>query len=247
LAIGIAAMLKAGAITKDAGYFSPASLPAHFSLTWAWFSLPLGWNSPTWSLSVEFAGYLVFPFALGGLRRVPRPLQIAILMLSLAGQVALLSETEFPSTGPLALLRGAFGLGIGMLLRLIIGDRVVAGAGAAGIALVAALAFGQPGIAALCSSYLIIALARAERSATGRLMTMAFPAWLGRVSFSIYLLHVPLLLVFLQIIRRAPLLQTPSGLAIFAASYLIAVLVASGIAWRMIERPGQHAFRAILA
>jgi peptidoglycan/LPS O-acetylase OafA/YrhL len=247
MAIGIGSALRGGVGTKDIAYFSFASLPAHFSLTWAWFGMPLAWNSPTWSLSVEFAGYLVFPFVLTALRGASRPVRIALLLGAMAGQALLLTTTDYPSTGGLALMRGAFGLTIGVLLRLLFVDRALPGAGAAGLAVIAALSFGQPGIAALCVAGLIVTMAHARESRTERFMTAPPIAWLGRVSFSIYVLHVPVLIVLLQLLRRIPMLQTPGGLIVFSICYIGLVLASAAVTWRLVERRGQHMVRALFA
>ncbi len=65
----LAAMLVlfAGAQALGAGVGSPdafrlADLPAHLSMTHAWgTTAAVGWNFPSWSISAEWAAYLLFP------------------------------------------------------------------------------------------------------------------------------------------------------------------------------------------
>jgi peptidoglycan/LPS O-acetylase OafA/YrhL len=56
--------------------------------------------------------------------------------------------------------------------------------------------------------------------------------WLGRISYSVYLVHFPLLLAWLNLLRL-PFFAAHGGssVAIFTASYLIVVLAASCAAY----------------
>ncbi len=70
LAVAALTLLRAGMTTRDPTFCAPAALPYHASLTFVWFGLPVGWNAPAWSLSVEWAAYLLFPAWLFSVRRL---------------------------------------------------------------------------------------------------------------------------------------------------------------------------------
>ncbi|MEO3809010.1 acyltransferase [Sphaerisporangium sp. B11E5] len=70
--------------------------------------------------------------------------------------------------------------------------------------------------------------------------------WLGAVSYSVYLLHHPLLKYFVELtgdLRGAPL---PAQLAM-AALFTAAVLLAATVTYRLVERPGQALGRRLIA
>jgi peptidoglycan/LPS O-acetylase OafA/YrhL len=61
LCVAIAFALLLLALGKDVGA-SWSELPLHFLLLHGWgFTNQLSWNDPSWSISVEFAAYLLFP------------------------------------------------------------------------------------------------------------------------------------------------------------------------------------------
>jgi peptidoglycan/LPS O-acetylase OafA/YrhL len=96
-------------------------------------------------------------------------------------------------------------------------------------------------------AYLVASLATAGDHPFARAISSEFLAHLGRISYSIYLLHVPLLLIALQVIRRVAVLQSATGVAVFIAAYLATVLAASHLSWRFIEQPGRRIGRMALA
>lgn len=87
----LAAMLVlfAGAQALGAGVGSPdafklADLPAHLSMTHAWgTTAAVGWNFPSWSISAEWAAYLLFPLIAGLVLKARRPAAMALAALAL--------------------------------------------------------------------------------------------------------------------------------------------------------------------
>lgn len=62
LALILAGGLAAGIAPRDAAHFTLASLGQNLALVHGWgFASQGGWNYPSWSISVEWAGYLLFP------------------------------------------------------------------------------------------------------------------------------------------------------------------------------------------
>ena len=81
----------------------------HATLLDAWgIDRGLTWNFPAWSISAEFSAYLMFPFIVGPLMRLP-PRIAAYLLLLLIGAFALLS-------GPLRLTDRTFDFSIVRIL-----------------------------------------------------------------------------------------------------------------------------------
>ena len=64
--------------------------------------------------------------------------------------------------------------------------------------------------------------------------------WLGRISFSIYLIHLPVLLLMGKIITPTHILLPPTAVALIRAGVVFAlVLPLSALSYRWIEIPGQ--------
>jgi peptidoglycan/LPS O-acetylase OafA/YrhL len=65
--------------------------------------------------------------------------------------------------------------------------------------------------------------------------------WLGRVSFSIYLLHMPVLAVLERLLPPHELPLPPLGGALLRDAVALAVvLAASALAYRLVEEPGRR-------
>ena len=65
--------------------------------------------------------------------------------------------------------------------------------------------------------------------------------WLGKISYSIYLIHFPLLIGGDRLLRKLDLLQTRAGQVVFCLSYVTIVLTISHLSWRFIETPARVA------
>jgi peptidoglycan/LPS O-acetylase OafA/YrhL len=202
-----------------------------------------------WSLAVEEQFYLVWPLlmlAAAHLGRRRRPLG-AVLAVLVAGSF-LLSVTETARSQPWAYFgphTRAWELGAGALLALgaarvrRLPGAVRAGLGWAGAAaiLLAAWRFGDatayPGWRAALPVGGAIALIAAGGAGTGRLLALRPLQVLGRLSYSWYLWHWPVLLI-------AP---AALGLAGTVAQRLLLCAAALALAWathRWLENPLRH-------
>jgi peptidoglycan/LPS O-acetylase OafA/YrhL len=65
--------------------------------------------------------------------------------------------------------------------------------------------------------------------------------WLGTISYSIYLIHFPLLIGADRLLRKFDLFQSRAGQFVFCLSYLALVLTVSHLSWRYIETPARLA------
>ncbi len=105
-------------------------------------------------------------------------------------------------------------------------------------------ATGQYQAAALPFAALVIGLGNSAGGAFAGWMSAAPLAWLGRVSFSIYLLHTPILLAVVQVMDRIPALRaSPAATAACATAYGVLTLVAAEAGWRLIETPARRYLR----
>ena len=88
---------------------------------------------------------------------------------------------------------------------------------------------------------LLWALLAEPRSLVARMLSGAVPAWVGRVSFSLYLWHYPV-----QWTLRDALggyVPPAWGLAGFTIASLVLSLVVAGLSWWAVERPAMNAAR----
>jgi peptidoglycan/LPS O-acetylase OafA/YrhL len=211
----------------------------------------LVWNAVTWSLSIEFVCYLFFPIVIMGLRRTPR-LALLPLILIFAVLEHHVQVYGLYIWGIGAVVRGAAGFGLGMLLQLAcqrllptpgtivasLGEGLALG----GIILCAALppALGYGFYITLFAALLILCLSY-DKGPVSWLLRRSVSHWLGRVSFSLYLVHET---VFGVLWGHFPATRLPFGHDlngfIWASGVLLFCLALSTLTWRLIEEPGRR-------
>jgi hypothetical protein len=205
-----------------------------------------------WSLSVEEQFYLVWPALIvlltwrgGSSRRL-----IAALLIGVVASFALsmwLTDAS-PARAFYLLPTRVWQLGVGGLLALVgvVGISRRAGALAwvglaavavAGVALTAEMPY--PGLAALLPTAGAVALlyGGAAPSGPARLLAAAPLRFLGKISYSLYLWHWPLLVLPIMFLERAL-----TGVEI-VASVAVAIGV-SWLSWRFVEQPFRYGDRS---
>ena len=222
---------------RETGYFGPRS-----------GQLPL---LHLWSLAIEEQLYLLHPLLLwaawrwGGMR-LARIALIAVLLVSLAISVRLVWMHQTSAFYMLPPRAWEFEIGALLALRLLQppSPRVAQGLAAAGLAAIIAAAalysFSTPfpGLAALlpCLGAVAIILAGQQGSPTivARLLATRPMVGIGLISYSLYLWHWPILILWAYHLNR-PLAPVETATAIAAATGL------SILSWRFVEQPLRRA------
>ena len=209
-----------------------------------------------WSLGVEEQFYLLWPALLIVATRYGRPrlgagVLIAAVVVTSVGLAIWLTDVSAPWAF-YSLPTRAWQLGLGGLLAIVIervdgrGRLVAAGAGWLGLAAVIASAFvidastPYPGVAALLPALgaggLIIA--GTGRASAGRLLALAPMRFLGRISYSLYLVHWPILVLPAATLSLDEELPLAVRLVLAGLS-----LVVGAACWRVVEQPIHRAVR----
>ena len=234
-------------------------LPWHFLMMHAWGTTSIsGWNAPSWSVSAEWFAYLIFPLALPGMlifsKRAVLPTAFFVLVLSAfifhvqgwtiktawIGIPALLRVTSEFLCGMLiyrASRMDGYGLAspisdvlaFGSLILFCLGT-VFKLADVGLILLLAILILGVsgpgPGVRTLFSNRLVL--------------------WLGEISYSIYVVHFPVVLILRHGSERMPhhnLLDSPSArIGMFLVSLAMTVIAAT-IFYYVVENPTRRYLR----
>jgi peptidoglycan/LPS O-acetylase OafA/YrhL len=223
----------------------------------------LAWNDPAWSISTEFAAYLVFPLLAPVLIRLkPRSAVVALVTILCAGMVLLLlitySAHEWPYWSGYALMwaRIAICFPVGALLCVF--WRANTGLAAsnaawmvpvslAGIAVVSLLT--PPAVAldlpVLAYPFIVLLLfgAAGGLGACNRALSTRFMQWSGRISYSVYLIHFPALLVVGQIVGIAGV-EAGSPLAwVLLLLAFFAIAGAGAALYSFVEEPARKLIR----
>ena len=221
----------------EAGYFDAAS-----------HTKPL---LHTWSLAIEEQFYVVVPLVLMLLTRLSRRPVVWIGGLTAASFVLCVSTTHLVPDAAFYLIPWrAWELGLGSLLALgavpCAGRRAAREAGVVlGIALIAgaAILFDSstpfPGMAALAPTLgaaLVLHAGSGGPTLAGRLLGSAGPVWIGKLSYSLYLWHWPVVVFYIYWVMDLP--GPAAALGLFALSLALAWL-----SWRFVERPFRRPVR----
>jgi len=215
----------------------------------------LGWNAPTWSLSALVVCYGLFPAFWTTVRRMPPIAALAaaplVLALSAAGVRAWLGESIYDLRFDAGLFRGIPLFLVGVLLArgstgLELRPRAAAayGLAAAGAVLAAQIAPRNDltAFATVIAIGTIIVAADASRGAPSKLA-----AWLGRMSFPLYISHALGAIVWFgaeRLVTARLGLNEPAQWALWALAFPFVL----GVAWvfeRTVDAPVQRWIKAV--
>lgn len=203
-------------------------------------------NPPAWSIGIELICYAAFPVALVLFRSYrSKTVSLVLIACLVAAEGLALRHYADATHGVGAALRGLAGFALGMALcrfgedlrgRLALTSLGEA-CGLAGI--VAAAWMYQPSLIPLFSALLLFSLSF-DTGVVARLLRLPVCVWLGRISFSIYLLHYPLIVAA---DRWWPAASWPGGQSLRWCVLLALLLVLSTMTYRYVEQPGRRLFR----
>ncbi|HYD28394.1 acyltransferase [Brevundimonas sp.] len=230
------------------------SLPAHLSLTHAWgLASSAAFNHPSWSISAEWFAYLSFPaYAFVAWRMRGRPVLATVLAAgaALALYAAFQRLAGFPLTeatfrwGALRIVP-CFALGCALYLihrrAPVPHAGLVALASGAGLLASAALGLWDP-LVVLCAGGLILGLGGLDNARAGVLASKA-GVWLGEISYSIYMVCAPVLLLGVNVAARLTGAEDKKLHIIVWLGVLALIPVAAALTYHLVERPARKALR----
>lgn len=175
-----------------------------FDADWSTFALNLAnihawgflnafdWNFPSWSISVEFAAYLLFPLVCLALARAFWP--TVAIMLGCIGGALLLGHHDWER---LALLHGVPMFFAGILIFYVPKSKSAATLQLPAVAtLLIALHLGLPDVIIELSFVVLIYSTQTDEGALAALLKNEGLLALGRWSYSMYMLHIPVRVVY---------------------------------------------------
>lgn len=190
--------------------------------------LPVGWNTPAWSLSCEVFFYICFPLAVVALRKVhPLAIALAACVLTRLLFVVGVHDEWKPLVHFSDFLMGIAAVPLYDRVRNRIAGYLLYLPGAvAGAALIAWPQFLPAGIdlnSALrpLNAMLLIGLALGART-----LSSPLAVYLGKASYAMYILHIPILWWMNRWVPH----HSP-------AVYLLAVILVSSLVYRYFENP----------
>ncbi len=228
----------------------------HFTMLQAWGVTEVpGWNAPSWSISAEWFAYLLFPLLAPALMRIRTPMiAMWIAGAALAGMVLIFATTHWSLNtwvGAPALTRvfGEFLCGAALFRATMMSRGLphISGDILGASAFLAFLIAASVGL----SDFLLIGLL--ALTILGAAQSRGFLAWtlgsrplvwLGEVSYSIYMVHFPVLIAIRRFWERLGIAEWHSAGRIFAFLATIALVVAcAAILFHVIERPARTRLR----
>ena len=247
------------------GRDSLAAIAPNVLLVHSWgFMSQTTWNTPSWSISTEMFAYLLFAglCAIAPARWLDRI--AAVILVGSAAVLLFVAPIGMQSTYDYGLLRCTYGFMMGVLVRRAWGwhaPRVgLAGELAVLAAVIGAVAFlpaGWPALAVTPVFAVAVWVFASEDGAISRQLRRAWPQALGAWSYSIYMVHVLVMVGLLM----AAMLAAKAGLHLFARvddvativgpgwlttaitlGYVAVVIGLSSLTYRYIELPGQRWF-----
>ena len=232
------------------------ALPAHLTMTHAWGLAPSSaFNHPSWSISAEWFAYLTFPaYAFVTWRLRHRPVVATVLAVALALGI----YAVFQPLAGFSLTEATFRWGalrivpcflLGCALYLIYRRAPIPFAGpvallsGAGVIVSASLGLWDP-ITVLFAGGVILGLGSLANDRAGPLASSA-GVYLGEISYSIYMVCAPVLLVMTNVAARLTGADDKRFHIIVWLGVVAAIPVVAMLTYHLVERPARKALRRI--
>jgi peptidoglycan/LPS O-acetylase OafA/YrhL len=231
-----------------------------------------GWNGPSWSISCEYAAYIVFSIvALSGLTRSRLFFIVGTVLAAATYSGLCLARGSLNVTEDWGLIRCLAGFFLGMLIFQWKKTNYVFPSGAmmgvlstavAAAALLTMVLTSGPFIALVIPFLaMMIALLQFDEGPVARLLASSSAQFLGRVSYSIYMVHsfivVSMLIVLKRIVvlpsivysmRKNPIILINPWMGdVLVVVLLISVVSIASLTYVVIEEPGRLFGRRVLA
>jgi peptidoglycan/LPS O-acetylase OafA/YrhL len=233
-----------------------ADIPWQLTLLHAWgVTARPGWNVPAWSISAEWFAYLWFPLLAPALLLVRERLAAlliaaaALAATALAFSLADWSFNAWVGAPVLARVSGEFLCGAALCRAVGLGSRLP-GAGGDWLAassfllflLGASAGWADLGLVALLA-LTILGTATAE-AFWAQILGSAPLVWLGEISYSIYMVHFPVLLIMRRVWERLGIVEwpAPAKTAAYAATVGLVIALAA-LLFYAVERPARTRLR----
>jgi len=254
IALGMAATVAG--LSIDGSLTDWRALPAHLTMTHAWGLAPgSAFNHPSWSISAEWFAYLSFPaFALVAWRLRNRP----VLATALATAFALGLYAAFQPLAGYALTEATFRWGalrivpcfaLGCALYLIHRRGGIPYAAPvallSGAAVLISASLGLwDAITVLAAGGLILGLGSLDNARAG-VFGSRVGVYLGEISYSIYMVFAPVLLLTTNIAARLTGVDDKRFHIIVWLAILAAIPVTAMLTYHLVERPARTALRGL--
>lgn len=254
--IGLGLAAGAAGLSIDGSLTDWRSLPANLTLTHAWGLAPSSaFNHPSWSISAEWAAYLGFPaFALVAWRMRNRPVLATILAAAFAlGLYAVFQPLAGYSLTEATFRWGAlrivpcFALGCALYLIHRRGGVPFAGlvALASGALIVASASLGLwDAVTVLAAGGLILGLGSLDNARAG-VLGSRLGVYLGEISYSIYMVFAPVLLVMTNVAAQLTGADDKRFHIIVWLAVVAAIPVTAMVTYHLIERPARRVLRGL--
>jgi peptidoglycan/LPS O-acetylase OafA/YrhL len=220
-------------------------------LVHAWqFPITPTWNAASWSISAEWAAYLAFPLVALGAARIRSPaVALAVILLLYAALYSFISASGLPRSVAFAMPRIAAGFSAGVLLYRIWQVRGCSRSTAGDVMASIALALMVLGSGVLDASMgdgwsirgfpilacaIVYGLASSSRWAA-RMTSAGVLQYLGRISYSLYMIHTIVIYTALSIVGGRP--GSGAEAATLIAISIATSLVLAALCYRYVEEP----------
>jgi peptidoglycan/LPS O-acetylase OafA/YrhL len=260
-----AGVMGAGVGSPEA--FKRSGLPAHLTMTHAWgTTAAVGWNFPSWSISAEWAAYLLFPLIA---MLVVKAQRWSGLMVVVALELCLLSFIALDNlhlfapwvgndfsqmTAQIGALRILPSFLLGVALYAFGRWRAAPKSWAwpivcvsAGWVLAVTLLGWWEGLVWFGLAGLLYGLAETSRHGVDAPMSGRVFVFLGAASYALYMIHLPIDIVWFHALERFGVTET-SDLALRVGAMVgvfVAAIAASIVAYLWIEEPARKWIRKL--
>ncbi|RIV25636.1 acyltransferase [Fibrisoma montanum] len=262
----------------EQGVFDVSAIPLHVFMLHGFMAVGSGtWNTPTWSIGCEWLLYLLFPLLILGFRRLSGAGRYGLLGVVLALYVYLtqpvenhamykpwlstLTNTIDDLRFPGSFLRCFAGFLLGMICLEAYsrqwGQNVLRRSGvflALVLGLAVAFHWQVPDTFTIWAFPLLILGACYNAGRVSKLLKTRPLQRLGDWSYSIYMVHMPILFSFLAVqLITAPADQKPAGPVTYGPAgpiaclvYLLLVVLVAALTYRFVEVPSRRVLNRVL-